>query len=1114
MESVDVSYYLGETSESIKNLDVPLSNGQIVSINLVEELPEDPIELVTFLKGENCGKKYWITIARAYAQLNKLDEAQSIVTNALELSHFNSDDITNFQSFLVWLYFKYIANGIDRENYLIKANAKITQLNENSNISNTSTNTSNVLSKAILFMLNGKYDLALDIFEKLLKIDNNNCFALLGKAQIVLHKSKNYSFALKLYQQVLILNPLMKPDPRNGIGICAWFLKDHKMATQAWERSLELDPNNLKAKILLNLAKFNSTFTNSLTDDEFLQNYKLCLNDLTLNYKESPNDFVIKLVLISYLFSQEKYDVIEKLISKMVFQITGEDLLKFNNFSKLSKFKSNILSQLSTWLGRISFVSSNFTDSSKYFQTAIKLNDANLIAKLGLGQSQFNRGSTEEAIMSFESILKSNLKCLEVNYSLGILYSQQKSKRKQEQAIQILERYIKLSNNRGLSSGDNDGYEFLNKEPIILNAFLVLSKLYESKDINQSLTYLNKAIESRSQISKDVPLEVYNNIGVFNFMKQNFEEAASNFETAKKLDEGVQDDLCKDLLITLNFNLARAKEFTSKSESIEIYEQLLMECPNYFSAKLRLLFLDCISSKVVKADIKNEIDHLLTVSSSNMEIRSFYGWFVKNFGKKLGLKPDADTNHQKETLVDYDSHDCYALISLANIYCIMARDNKDDKKKKYYIRATELFTKVLSVDPKNVYAAQGLAITFIENKELDKGLDILRKIRDSLNDISIYLNLGHVLADLKQYGKAIENYEIASSRFTDGKDSKIMSFLGRAWYLRANGEKNFDYYNKSIEYIQKSLEFATGSHSSLKFNLAYVQFQVAEFISKTESSQRVVEDIDRAIVDLHSAIESLNELASEEEQYPPYPKSDLKARANLGTALLNRLNLALKETSETNEKIAVKLEEAMKLRDEEQAAVSKIKEEELEKMKIKEEQMAKERAILQEQAQLWAEESRMNVIVDDDDMNDVDEETTEKKKKQKSKAKKRKGKKNIIEETDEEPEEPDEPEESDNEPEPQPKKNGKRKGSALDEDDEEEEVSSRKKKSKKLSKEFIQDSDDDLDDDLFDEEKEEVKEKVEVEGEGEEEGKKVDEEKEEDPKKEDPKEEKNDDDEE
>lgn len=77
-----------------------------------------------------------------------------------------------------------------------------------------------------------------------------------------------------------------------------------------------------------------------------------------------------------------------------------------------------------------------------------------------------------------------------------------------------------------------------------------------------------------------------------------------------------------------------------------------------------------------------------------------------------------------------------------------------------------------------------MAITYIENKQLNKGLDILRKIRDSLNDISVYLNLGHVLCDLKQFGKAIENYELALTRYTDGKDAKILSFLGRVWYLR------------------------------------------------------------------------------------------------------------------------------------------------------------------------------------------------------------------------------------------------------------------------------------------------------------------------------------------
>ena len=71
------------------------------------------------------------------------------------------------------------------------------------------------------------------------------------------------------------------------------------------------------------------------------------------------------------------------------------------------------------------------------------------MAKLGFGQSQINRGSTEEATITYESILKTNPKCLEVNYSLGVLYSNHKSKRKQEQGISMLERYLRLAKNMG-----------------------------------------------------------------------------------------------------------------------------------------------------------------------------------------------------------------------------------------------------------------------------------------------------------------------------------------------------------------------------------------------------------------------------------------------------------------------------------------------------------------------------------------------------------------------------------------------------------------------------------------------------------------------------------------
>ena len=161
-----------------------------------------------------------------------------------------------------------------------------------------------------------------------------------------------------------------------------------------------------------------------------------------------------------------------------------------------------------------------------------------------------------------------------------------------------MERYIRLSNNRGDSSS---------REPVATNAYLILSELYEDKgDMNQALTYLNKAVEARKYVDKDVSLEVYNNIGVFQFMKQNYTSASENFQVAvdklngaefKSPDGDLLIDLPQDLKTTLTFNLARTKEITNQDEALTIYESLIQECPNYFSAKLRILFLNCITDK-------------------------------------------------------------------------------------------------------------------------------------------------------------------------------------------------------------------------------------------------------------------------------------------------------------------------------------------------------------------------------------------------------------------------------------------------------------------------------------------------------------------------------------
>lgn len=1065
-DPVDATYYLGgAAAESLKTVDIAIGSGDIVTI---DELPDDPQELVAFLQGENCGVKYWTLVLQAYSQAGNAPAGLAIAQSGLAHAPFSPHDRSQLHSLLGWTHMKLVADGVDKAANLAAAEAAFAQVTDQQG-------PDAMLARALVALYRDESDVALQTYDKVLKADPSNCLALMGKAQLTLRKTDNYAHALKLYQQALVLNPLMRPDPRLGVGICFWFLKDKDMARSAWRRALELDPDSFKARLLLTLARFDDVCTNSLSDALFLEGYAAAVGELAQLQLDRNHDAVILLALASFYYSKGDHALVERIVASVVASLNN-DVAKA---SKLAAFPAKILSHCSFWLGRVAYAKADFTQSQRYFHEAIRLNENNLLAKLGLGQSQLSRNSVEEAIITFESILKTNPKCLEVNLSLGLLYANQSSKSKQEQALHMLERYIRLSNNRGSAVANKKEAEaHLNKEPVALIAFLTLSKLYESRDLAQSLTYLQKAIESRKQIGQDAPLEVYNNIAVFNFTKNNAAAAVENFERAlEKVDDlDHTSDLLQDLRISISYNLARTQELLSPAKATEMYDKLLQECPHYFSAKLRLLFLDAVSTgKTPKEEIEKEIKELLVENASNLEIRSFYGWFIKTFGKKIGLKPDADTVHQKETLVDYDSHDSYALISLANIYCTMAKDLKgskdEEKKKKYFVRAIELFTKVLSLDPKNVFAAQGLAIVYIDNKEYNQGLDILRKIRDSLNDISVYLNLGHVLVETKLYSRAIESYEIASSRYANDQDPKILSFLGRAWYLRAAAEMSFPYYKKALEYSEEALSKAQANKSALTFNIAFIQFQIAEFITKLPVEQRSVDDVNEAILNLNTAIGSLNELASDDEKHPPYPKSELKARANLGAStLLNRLNTCLEETKESVLQLNSKLEEAKKLREEEEAKRAEERNAQLAERKLKEEEMAKERARLQEQAQQWAEEARAHLVVNEEDDLFEEDSGKEKKKGKKQANGKKKGKgkkKDFINDSDEEASAPEEEpalaseeekEEEEKEEKPKKKKAAKRKRRAI-EDEEDDEENAKKKVFK--SEEIVHDSSDD-----------------------------------------------------
>jgi RNA polymerase-associated protein CTR9 len=1008
----DASYYLAPgASNSLlaSTVDVPMSEGdEVVTVDFNEN-PE-AADLIGFLENEDAKQQYWFAIASIYFKRGSVQEAFEVAERGLQV--FSNSHA--FPTFVGWLYIrqaKASKTEEERESNLAKASDLIRK-----SLSLSKDSSLNRLALAEVHYQRRNYDQALDVYERIIKTEPNKSFSIyasIGKAKI-LFKRKNFNQSLKQFQAVLIENPLISPDPRLGIGLNFWKLKDKKIAIQSWERVLALDPKNESAKLLLLLSKFDSSF-NSLTDDEFVESYSIALeslNELKSSISENP---VILLLITSYFYSRAEYESVLKVANKVL---------------SLPSISKNLVSDAQFWIARVHYHNGDYVKAQKFFTDSLKADEDNLLSKLGVGQSQIKRDSIEESIITFENTYTKSSKILEVNYILGVLYSY--DEKTYPKAIELLEKYVRASNDL--------------HEQVYLNALLTLSKLYENKDNNKALDYLSKSMELLKNQGGEIPIAILNNLGVYHFIKGNPESAQTFFQSA--LDSNTKEDL----EISLLYNNARSKESSDLEYSRSKYEEILSKVPNYISARLRLLFLDIINSS---DDVNSQIEELLSQHPSNLSIRSFYAWFLRKTGKSANTNQNLESSHNKETLVKYDSHDTYALISLGNLYCSIAREIKGtkpqdvEKRNQSYIRGAQLFQKVLSIDSNNIFAAQGIAIIFVENGHNSVALETFRKIRDAIDDVSVYINLGHCLIEVGQYSKAIESYEIALRRYGDDtRDSKILTLVGRSWFLRAISEKSIESFFKSLEYSKKSLGVAQANHyekliPSLRYNVAFVQFNIAQFILRQKVEQRTLQDLETSLTGLQEAIITFEELS--ELKNSPIQANILKQRASMGSnTLIKQLERSINEQKEYETQYQSKIEEAQRQRElERQRAIEeevKRKEEEEKIQNEKREEYLK----LQEQAKEWEKERESYEVVDDAAGD--------------GEKKKRRGKKNAISTEDEL---------SDDEVKVN-KKGGKRKKKATIS---EEDKAAKKRKTdnaKYKSSEFIGDSDDDSDEEMDD----------------------------------------------
>jgi RNA polymerase-associated protein CTR9 len=770
---------------------------------------------------------------------------------------------------------------------------------------------------------------ALKCFEDALRLSGDkNIMATLGKARVQFSMGK-YAEALQIYQKVLERAPhMVDPDPRIGIGCCLWQLNHREDAKVAWERALEKNPGSKFANILVGIyfLQYSSQF--ATTEPEFRESYKKAMSVYAQTaFKIDGKMSLACSTFAGFFLSQKRWGNMEILARKAIEQ-TDINAIASDGWYLLARKEHH---------------EENYPKANEYY---IKSDQARggddrgyLPAKFGAAQIRVLMQDFDNAKFRLEKLVQQS-KSIEAITLLGTLYAEDvfavklTATNKEEVANQRKKAITALEQVR-LAWKDP-------KKKVAADASILLNlaRLYELDAPEKSLQcllqveqmeidaipkdlYPNIEDEAtlRQAIREHIPAPLLNNIGCFHYQAGNLTQAKDIFQTALNACVKIGDDdplMDTDALVTtISYNLARTYEADGLlDEAQKVYEGLLARHPDYMDAIARLAHIAYLRNPEEGA---KEMHEMFDNDTDNLDIRGLYGWFLNRTKRRtLNFADDQEQRHNKQTLVNFDKYDPYVLTSMGNI-CLsiareMRREDEKEKRRKTYERAVEFFDRALSIDPKNAYAAQGVGIAMAEDKkDILTALQIFNNVRETLKDATVFMNLGHAYCELKQYARAIENYEYALAKKDRVSEVAVLTCLGRVWLMKGRHEKDLKGLKYALDYSQRALELVP-DQIHFRFNVAFVQIQIAQLICNIPSVQRTLIAVEKAATDLDTAIETLFAVAKEPQ--PPFPRHDLEQRANMGrNTIKKQVDRALEDQRKYEETNASKLAAAREQRE-------------------------------------------------------------------------------------------------------------------------------------------------------------------------------------------------------
>lgn len=320
------------------------------------------------------------------------------------------------------------------------------------------------------------------------------------------------------------------------------------------------------------------------------------------------------------------------------------------------------------------------------------------------------------------------------------------------------------------------------------SVLLNLARLYEGENPDKSLACLQQAEQIeldeipenlRADGTEDngtwlnimrqhVTPQLLNNLASFLYHTERYAEASALLQSASQACaelDGQDAKVDKDALITtVSYNLGRVLEAQDLlDEAKKVYNGLIERHPQHIEANIRLTYIELIQNP--SSEGPASMKRLMSAHGSNVEVRALQGWYLKKAKKRtLNINEDEEQRHHKHTLQDHNKHDYYALVGVGNSFLSTAREMRPStsedmqRRSAMYTRAVEAYDKALNLDPKNAYAAQGIAIAYMEDKhDFKTAVGIFSQLKDTIKGPCVYMNLGHCFAESGQWARSIEN---------------------------------------------------------------------------------------------------------------------------------------------------------------------------------------------------------------------------------------------------------------------------------------------------------------------------------------------------------------------